>query len=132
MRFRQSLYQKYQQMLLYLIFGALTTLVSLISFWLLLKLMGPEQTLEINVFSWIISVTFAFFTNAKWVFNQDHFKLRNLVEFFMSRVATLIIEEAILLIFVYLLHFNAMLIKLIAQIVIIILNYVLSKYCVFN
>lgn len=132
MRFLQSLYQKYQQMLLYLIFGALTTLVSLISFWLLLKLMGPEQTLEINVFSWIISVTFAFFTNAKWVFNQDHFKLRNFVEFFMSRVATLIIEEAILLIFVYLLHFNAMLIKLIAQIVIIILNYVLSKYCVFN
>lgn len=128
----RSLYRKYQQMSLYLIFGVLTTLVSLISFWLLLKLMGSEQTLEINVFSWIISVTFAFFTNAKWVFNQDHFKLNDLVEFFMSRVATLIIEEAILLIFVYVLHLDAMLIKLIAQIVVIILNYVLSKYCVFK
>ena len=94
-------------MILYLIFGVLTTLVSLISFWLLLKLMGPEQTLEINVFSWIISVTFAFFTNAKWVFNQDHFQLNDLMEFFMSRVATLIIEEAILLIFVYVLHLDA-------------------------
>lgn len=128
----RSLYRKYQQIILYLIFGVLTTLVSLISFWLLLKLMGPEQTLEINVFSWIISVTFAFFTNAKLVFNQDHFQLYDLMEFFMSRVATLIIEEAILLIFVYILHLDAMLIKLIAQIVVIILNYFLSKYCVFK
>ena len=128
----RSLYRKYQQMILYLIFGVLTTLVSLLSFWLLLKLMGPEQTLEINVLSWIISVIFAFFTNAKWVFNHDHFKLNNLVEFFMSRVATFIIEEAILVLFVYVLHFDAMLIKLMAQIVVIIVNYVSSKYYVFK
>lgn len=94
--------------------------------------MGPEQTLAINVFSWLISVTFAFFTNAKWVFKPDYFKLLDLIEFFMSRVATLIIEEASLLIFVYVLHFDAMLIKLMAQIVIIILNYVSSKYYVFK
>lgn len=128
----RSFYRKYQQIILYLIFGVLTTLASLSSFWLLLKIMGPEQTLAINVFSWLISVTFAFFTNAKWVFNQDHFKLNDLVEFFMSRVATLFIEEAILLIFVYILHFDAMLIKLMAQIVVIILNYVLLKYYVFK
>ena len=128
----RSFYRKYQQMILYLIFGVLTTLVNLSSFWLLLKLMEPEQTLAINVFSWLISVTFAFFTNAKWVFKQDYFKLSDLIEFFMSRVATLIVEEAILLIFVYVLHFDAMLIKLMAQIVVIILNYVLSKYYIFK
>ena len=128
----RSFYRKYQQMILYLIFGVLTTLVNLSSFWLLLKLMEPEQTFAINVFSWLISVIFAFFTNAKWVFKQDYFKLSDLIEFFMSRVATLIIEEAILLIFVYVLHFDAMLIKLMAQIVVIILNYVLSKYYIFK
>lgn len=128
----RSFYRKYQQIILYLIFGVLTTLVSLSSFWLLLKLMGPDQTLAINVFSWLISIAFAFFTNAKWIFKQDYFKLSDLIEFVMSRIATLFIEEAILLIFVYILHFDAMLIKLIAQIVVIILNYVLLKYYVFK
>lgn len=55
-----------------------------------------------------------------------------MVSFASGRVTTLIIEEIILFIFITLLHFNSMLVKLIAQIIVMILNYVISKLIVFK
>ena len=126
---------KYKEVLLYLIFGGLTTVVSLVSFWLCTYPLRINVLIA-NVISWICAVTFAYFTNAKWVFEAKPRSrgeaIRQFVSFYAGRLATLGAEEAILLIFVTLLHGNEMLVKLIAQLVVVVLNYVVSKLFVFK
>lgn len=131
----KALCLKYKEVLLYLIFGGLTTVVSLASFWLCVKPLGINVLVS-NVISWICAVTFAYFTNAKWVFEarpQSRSEaLRQFFSFYAGRLATLGVEELLLFVFVTLLHCNEMLIKLIAQVVVVILNYVISKLVVFR
>ena len=131
----KALCLKYKEVLLYLIFGGLTTVVSLVTFWLAGHPLGLN-TLIANVVSWICAVTFAYFTNAKWVFEARPASraeaLRQFVSFYVGRLATLGVEELLLFVFVTLLHCNDMLIKLIAQVVVVVLNYVISKLLIFR
>ena len=126
---------KYKEVLLYLIFGGLTTVVSLASFWLCTYPLGINVLIS-NVISWICAVTFAYFTNAKWVFEAKpatHAEVfRQFVSFYAGRLATLGVEELIFLVFVTLLHGNEMIVKIIAQVVVVVLNYVVSKLFVFQ
>ena len=126
---------KYKEVLLYLIFGGLTTVVSLASFWLCTYPLHINVLIS-NVISWICAVTFAYFTNAKWVFEAKPATraeaFRQFVSFYAGRLATLGVEELILLVFVTLLHGNEMIVKLIAQVVVVVLNYVVSKLFVFQ
>ena len=125
---------KYKEVLLYLIFGGLTTVVSIASYWLFLRL-GIHELIA-NVLSWIFAVTFAYVTNATWVFEAKPQTTRELVKqivsFFSGRLATLGIEELIILVFSTWLRFNPMIVKLVAQVVVVILNYVISKLFVFK
>ena len=131
----KSLCIQYKEILLYLIFGGLTTVVSLVTYWLCCYPLGMN-VLAGNVVSWICAVTFAYFTNAKWVFESSAStgkeKLKESVSFYGGRLATLGVEELILLIFITWLGFNKMVIKVIAQVVIVVLNYVVSKLFVFR
>ena len=126
---------KYKEVLLYLIFGGLTTVVSLASFWFFNKLLGIDSLIS-NIISWILAVTFAYFTNAKWVFEakptsrSDGF--RQFFSFYAGRLATLGVEELMFLIFEKWLHFDSMIVKITAQVVVVILNYVISKLLVFR
>lgn len=126
---------KYKEVLLYLIFGGLTTVVSLVSFWVCTYPLHINVLIS-NVISWICAVSFAYVTNAKWVFEAKPASageaLKQCVSFFAGRLATLGVEEAILFVFVTLLHGNEMLVKVIAQIVVVVLNYVVSKLFVFK
>lgn len=125
---------KYKEVLLYLIFGGLTTVVSMVTFWLALRL-GIHELIA-NVISWICAVTFAYLTNAKWVFEahpeSKQEKLQQFVSFYVGRLATLGVEELIILVFSTWLGFNPVVIKLIGQVVVVILNYVVSKLFVFK
>ena len=131
----KSLCIQYKEILLYLIFGGLTTVVSLVTYWLCCYPLGMN-VLAGNVISWICAVTFAYLTNAKWVFESMAStrleKSKEVVSFFSGRLATLGVEELILLVFITWLGFNKIVIKLIAQIVIVVLNYVVSKLFVFR
>lgn len=131
----KALCLKYKEILLYLIFGGLTTVVSLVTFWLAGHPLGLN-TLIANVISWICAVTFAYFTNAKWVFEAQPESrgewLRQFVSFYAGRLATLGVEELLLFVFVTLLHCNDMLIKVIGQVVVVVLNYVISKLLIFR
>lgn len=89
-----------------------------------------------NVICWIVCVIFQFFTNRTWVFNKcvntlDEF-LKQMVSFISGRIITLFIEELILAMFIYRFGFNLIIIKIIAQIIVIILNYIISKTVVFK
>lgn len=131
----EPFYKKNKEILLYLFFGGLSFLISIGSYaWLNIYLRINE--LVANILSWIITVLFAFFTNRVWVFKSeqkgfDNF-IKQMVSFFGGRVITLVIEEIILYIFITSLRFPSLLIKIIAQIIVIIMNYIISKSIVFK
>ncbi len=135
----QEIYYKYEEKWLYVIFGGLTTVVSIATKLLLFAVVPDEPKWESTagvVFSWICAVTFAFFTNKKYVFkNETKTKAefwKVFFSFYGARLATLGMEEAIFLICCDLLGMNKTLITFLSQVFIFIANYVLSKVFVFR
>ena len=133
----KEIIKRNREIISYLIIGVLTTIVSLISYYLLtITILSPNNPLELtiaNIISWIISVLFAYITNRKYVFqSKDKNILKEASKFTISRVTTLLIDILLMFIFVSILHFNDKIIKLLVQIIIIILNYIFSKLLVFK
>lgn len=133
----KELYIKYKEIINYLIFGVLTTIVSLATYYLLvLTILNPNKPLELqiaNIISWITCVTFAYITNRKYVFNSSNKNiLKEGIKFYSSRLTTLFLDMLFMYIFVSKLNFNDKIIKIIIQIIITILNYILSKILVFK
>ena len=131
----KKLYNKYEEVIKYLFFGGLTTLVSIVSYSLFTRLFSINYLIS-NILSWILSIIFAFFTNKIYVFKSKT-KDKNevvdeMIDFIFFRLLSLCIESIILYTFVSILEFNDLIIKIFAQIVVIILNYVFSKLFVFK
>ena len=130
-----NLYKKYEEIINYLIVGGFTTIVSLGSFALLIKVLNVNY-LYANVISWILAVLFAYFTNKIFVFKskRDKFSdnLKEVGKFFSSRIFTLIVDYALMILFIELFKIDEVISKLIVQIIILTLNYVLSKIIVFK
>lgn len=130
----EPFYTAHKEMLLYLLFGGLTFLVSIASYALFNRGLGMDALIA-NIFSWIVAVAFAYVTNRVWVFKSDATTrkdvLKEMGRFVSGRIATLLVEEAILLVFVKWLHFDSMAVKVVAQVIVILLNYVISKLWVF-
>ena len=135
LRIFNPFYKKYKEMLLYLFFGGLSFIVSIATYACFNVGMGINELIA-NIFSWIITVMFAFLTNRVWVFQSPTDSVQAFIKqmfvFYSGRVITLVVEEAILLVFITWLGFNSMLIKVIAQVIVIVLNYVISKLVVFK
>ena len=132
-----ELYRKYREQINYLIVGALTTLVSLAVYWLCTNtFLDPGNPLQLqiaNVISWVCAVTFAYFTNRRYVFfSQEKNRLQEAGKFFLSRVATLLMEMGIMGLGVSVLRLDDRAVKLVAQVIIIIANYLFSKLLVFR
>jgi len=126
-------YRKHKEPLLYIFFGGVTTLVSIGSFALFAQGFGWNALLA-NVLSWLLSVFTAFITNRTWVFSgsaKGRF-FPQMLTFYLGRTATLAAEELILFVFVTLLEQNALVVKLLSQILILILNYIISKLFIFK
>ena len=123
-----TMIKKYKSVLLYLIFGVLTTLISISTF-ILFNMKFNEHIS--NILSWIISVLFAFIVNKLFVFFNTEYKLSDIIRqmllFFGGRIFTLMTEEVIIFVFITKLSYNSAIVKTAAQIVVIILNYFLSK-----
>ena len=134
LRIFEPFYKKHKEVLLYLLFGGLTTLVSIASFALFIAL-GINELIA-NVPSWILAVLFAYVTNRTWVFSSEADTkgavIREMASFFGGRLATLLVEEALLAVFITWLGLPEMWVKVAAQIVVIVLNYVVSKFFVFK
>ncbi len=128
---------KYKEIINYLIFGVLTTLISLITYYALtFTMLNPNSSIELqiaNIISWCVGVLFAYFTNRKFVFNsKNNDRLKEFITFTGARVTTLILDMLIMFIFVTTLKFNDKIFKLISQVLVVIGNYILSKLIVFK
>lgn len=133
----KKLYQKYHEIINYLIFGVLTTIVSLGSYYLLTSfIFNPNDAIELqitNILSWIFAVTFAYFTNRKYVFNsKDKNILGEMVKFYLARLTSLLIDMLLMYIFVSYLKYNDKIIKVIVQIIVVTMNYIFSKILIFK
>lgn len=132
-----NLYKKYEEIINYLIVGGLTTVVSLGSYYLaVVTVLNPDNAFELqvaNIFSWVCAVAFAYFTNRKFVFkSKNQNKLKEITSFVSSRILTLLMDMAIMFVCVTLLKWNDKIAKLIVQVVVTVMNYVLSKLFVFK
>ena len=129
-----AFYQSHRSVLLYLLFGGLTTFISIGTF-ILFEIVWGIDVLISNVLSWILAVSFAYITNRIWVFRSAATgvaAVKEIGSFFAGRIATLGIEEVLLLLFVTWLHYNSTVVKVMAQIVVLLLNYIISKVFVFR
>lgn len=135
----QKLYYKYEEQLIYTFFGGLTTLISIVTKLLAFYAVPGEHPWESTfavTFSWICAVTFAFFTNKKYVFkNETQTKgefWKVFASFYGARVITFLAEEAIFLVFYDWLGFSKVIVTFASQVIIFIANYILSKLFVFK
>lgn len=123
-----------RSIILYLIFGVLSTIVSIGVYALCTRVfsMGYYSS---NIISWICAVTFAFLTNRKLVFDSQantlKKKIREFVLFYIARIVTLVLELVLLYVGIQMLKINDLVVKIFANILVILLNYLLSKFFVF-
>lgn len=136
-----SLYKKYEEIINYLIVGGLTTLVSLVVKWgLLFTVLDAKNAFQLQlavIISWIAAVIFAYVTNRIFVFKSKSKKiLKEIISFFGARLLTLGLEMAIMWFFVTLLKLDSdtwvLIWTIVAQVLVIIFNYILSKLFVFR
>lgn len=124
--------KRYREQLLYLVFGGLTTVVSLGSFWLVNRVLAVNEHVA-NILSWLLAVLFAFLTNRRFVFEaQDGSFVRQMLGFYGGRLLTLGMEELLILVFITWLQFDSMVVKIASQVLIILANYFVSKWFVFR
>jgi putative flippase GtrA len=123
------------EMISYLVFGVLTTVVNVVSFGLLRTVMHCDL-LVANTIAWILSVVFAFLTNKLFVFKSKSFAgslfLRELSTFVGARLLSLGVDTLGMLLLVNVLVWNDWLAKIIMNVIVVIINYVLSKRIIFK
>lgn len=131
----KEMMEKYKDIVPYAIFGILTTIINIVVYLFFAHILKKEVMLS-TLAAWFLSVLFAYVTNRKWVFHSGVLTFSNVIReavaFFICRLATGIADILIMFIFVNIFHFNDLFIKIISNIAVIILNYVASKWIIFN
>lgn len=133
-KWAQNLYNKHESIVLYIIVGGLTTVISILTQYAS-ALLGFSVVVNTTV-SWVFAVTFAFIANKVWVFEEKTYTkkawFKQALAFYGARLGTYVLEVAFMYYTVDVLLQSEILMKLAAQVFIIILNYVLSKFLIFK
>ena len=124
-----------KEMVLYLFFGGCTTLVNVAVYYLCSRI-ALISNVPSTVIAWFAAVLFAFVTNKIWVFQskskETNVWLKELASFLLCRVATGAVDLGIMWISVDRMHLNNLLFKIISNIIVIVLNYLVSKLFIFH
>lgn len=128
-------YGQYREMIHYLIFGVLTTLVNVVVFYLFDTVLGFPYLIA-NAVSIIVSILFAYVTNKRYVFESKAIswqeQLKEFLLFIGVRAGTGVFDMLSMWVFVSLLHIDTNFAKLLTQFVVVVLNYAFSKLVVFK
>lgn len=125
-----NLVNKYNEIIKYVIAGILTTIISIVSYNLF-------RNININykictILSWILSVIFAYFVNKIYVFNKRENSLKEFINFVLARLLSLGIEFIFMIFMVDLIKVNDRIAKIFVQFIVLVLNYIFSKFLVFK
>lgn len=130
-----QLLKKYKELIMYLIFGVLTTLVNIVTYYISTKIFHIDYQIS-NVIGWILSVTFAFITNKIFVFESKDRTLNKVLKeglsFYSFRLISLGLDMAIMYVMVSLLNINDLISKVVSNIIVVIINYIFSKLFIFK
>ena len=127
----KQIYKKYKEIINYIIVGGCTTLVSIVSYYLFRLII--TNYLICTILSWIVAVTFAYFTNRIFVFNsKDKNIMFEFLKFIMARILSLLSELLVMFILVDLIKIDDKISKIIVQFIVLVLNYIFSKIIVFR
>ncbi len=131
----KNLYKNYKNVIPYLFFGVCTTAVNVIVYGVFSHILGFGIMFS-TIAAWVVAVVFAYLTNRKWVFNSTANKaisqLKEIFSFFLCRAATGIADWGCMFLFVNVLSCNDLVVKVFSNVIVIVLNYVLSKCIVFK
>lgn len=131
----KDLFYKYKELILYVFFGGLTTLVNWGGYWLLADLFHVPY-LWATAIAQIVSILFAYVTNRIWVFESKAKGVAavfwEMVRFFGCRGASFVLDLLCMCVGVGALHINDKVMKLLSNVIVIIVNYVFSKVFVFR
>ena len=125
----------FKQLILYGIFGVLTTIINIVAYWALTRLFGLSVVISTAI-AWLVAVFFAYYTNRKYVFQSKNSSFIAIIfeaaYFFACRVATGLLDVAIMYVFADVMRLNDVIVKTVSNIIVIILNYVASKLFIFK
>ncbi|WP_240422335.1 GtrA family protein [Listeria costaricensis] len=123
-----------KELIMYVIMGVLTTVVNLIVFYLLIST-GADYKVAVVV-AWILSVLFAYITNKKYVFENKTSTMKAFLwemgSFFFFRLLSLGLNMIVMIVMVDQMHLGEMFSQIVANVLIIIFNYVASKLVIFR
>ena len=124
-----------KEIILYVIFGVLTTIVNLIAYYLFSNIININYLIS-NAIAWIISVVFAYITNKFFVFNSSYINkdviIEEFIKFMNCRLISGLSEVVLLFLFVDLLLMNDIVAKLIIGVLVALINFIFSKVFIFK
>lgn len=130
-----KLYKKYEELVMYIIVGVCTMIVSLASYYILANPLGIYYQTA-NIISWVLAVAFAYVTNKMFVFKSRYSGLsgtaKEMASFVSSRIASLLAEVISMYFFVQICQIDDNIVKLMNQVLVTVLNYIFSKFWVFR
>lgn len=130
-----GLFLKFEELILYGIFGVLTTIVNFVIYILATDVLHIYFLLS-NLIAFVFAVTFAFFTNKIWVFKNKNFQGKKLffefTTFMGARILSLLMDMSIMYVFVQMFELNDLIVKIGSNVLMIILNYFFSKFYIFK
>lgn len=131
----RTLFEKYRELILYVFFGGLTTLVDWASYWMMTDLLHVPY-MAAAFLSQVFSILFAYVTNRRFVFESGARGVRavavEMVKFFGARGVSLLLNMLVMFLGVDLLHGNDKAVKIAASVLVVIANYIFSKLFVFR
>lgn len=128
----KELYIKYKEVINYLVFGVLTTVVNIVVYFVFADVLHVQYLIS-NCVAWFLSVLFAYVTNRKYVFESKSNSIaEEMSKFFASRLATGALDMVLMWLLVSMLCVNGVVSKALANVVVVVSNYILSKLVVFK
>lgn len=130
-----QLLTKHKGIILYLVFGVLTTVVNYLVYYPCYNPLQMSASVS-NAIAWCVAVVFAFVTNKPFVFESKSWALSVVLQevwrFLTTRIGSGVIETLLLLVCVDMLSWDGNIMKLITSVLVVILNYIGSKFFVFK
>lgn len=131
----KQLWKRHKELILYVFFGGCTTLINIISYFACRELMHLP-VVPADVLAWLVSVIFAYVTNKLFVFESKSWRLMLVLKegaaFLAARVFSLGVDVAMLYVTVTVLGWWELPMKVLANVVVIVINYIFSKWIIFR
>ena len=126
-----ELYKKYKEIINYMIFGGLATLVNFISYYIFAKTLNVDEVISSGL-SWFCALLFRYVTNKLFVFesrkNTKREMIKEMISFFLARILSgALCDVGTFALMVKVLNINDIIAKLVTQVMVVIVNYIFSK-----